>query len=348
MSKVKKQLQDELIPFPIHVSKSSTYNWYSILKNWLFSSSVSPSTRLTGVYMAYGRFVWILQQDQQLLYQQGHFGKGTLSRSDPTWYSRLQQSQELTPEQITVARRKQRRLLQQQRKQRTSSTTPETVASLGESQQEPDRWSMKELLEWTQGENYECSQLDLFEAFFLVYAIDALDIQDKDQLRLGIDDCWSIFSRAYSPALIPTRNMDSSSKLNMFAPHYAAYHYYRSQGWIPKDGLKFGVDFVLYQLGPSYRHAEFAVLIIPCTESSSSTASSSFTASGHQQYTSPYTWTELLRISRVCNQVKKTLVLCYVTLPLSTLSASWHLPILNQCTIRQVVMKRWSPGSNRD
>ncbi|CAO3591330.1 unnamed protein product [Absidia cylindrospora] len=344
MSKVKKQLQDELIPFPIHVNESSTYYWYSKFKNWLFSSSVPSVTRLTGVYMAYGKFVWILQQNQQLLYQHGHFGKGTLSRSDPTWYSRLQQSQEPTPEQITVARRKQRRLLQQQRKQRTMSTTPEAVVSLDESQQDHNRWSMQELMEWTQGENYERSQLDLFEAFFLVYAIDALDIQDKDQRSLGIDDCWSIFSRAYSP----TQNMDSCSTLNMFAPHYAAYHYYRSQGWIPKDGLKFGVDFVLYQLGPSYRHAEFAVLIIPCTESSSSTPSSSLTTPCHQQYTTPYTWTQLLRISRVCNQVKKTLVLCYVTLPLPTLSASWHLPILNQCTIRQVIMKRWSPGSNRD
>lgn len=90
MSKVKRQPQNELIPLPIDLNNSRIYYWYSTLKNWIFSSSASSTTRPTGVYLDHGKFVWILQNDQ-LLYQQGHFGKGTLSRSDPTWYSRLQQ-----------------------------------------------------------------------------------------------------------------------------------------------------------------------------------------------------------------------------------------------------------------
>ena len=28
-----------------------------------------------------------------------------------------------------------------------------------------------------------------------------------------------------------------------FLPNYIAYHYYRSKGWVPKSGLKFGADF---------------------------------------------------------------------------------------------------------
>lgn len=79
-----------------------------------------------------------------------------------------------------MARRKQRR----QRKQQTLSTSPEAVSSSENSLQERDQWSMEQLMEWTQGENYERSQLDLFEAFFLVYGIDVLDIQDKVSLLI--------------------------------------------------------------------------------------------------------------------------------------------------------------------
>ena len=28
-----------------------------------------------------------------------------------------------------------------------------------------------------------------------------------------------------------------------FLPHYVAYHYFRSKGWVPKPGLLFGADF---------------------------------------------------------------------------------------------------------
>ncbi|SAM09312.1 hypothetical protein [Absidia glauca] len=310
MSKIKKQPKKDAIPLPISID-SGPY-WYTLLKRWF-----SSPKRLTGIYMAYGKFVWIRQQDHGL-YQQGHFGKGTLSRSEPTWWSRLaqvHQDHELTPEQITVARRKQRR--QQQRNKRPQTNLSSTSNVDDESSQQDDLWTLTELAEWAQGENHECFQLDLFEAFFLVYGIDILDILDKEGNRLCIEKCWTTFSDAYS-----CRDPDS------FAIKYVAYHYYRSQGWTPKDGLKFGVDFVLYQLGPIYRHAEFAVLVIPTHEK--------------QQ---PYTWTQLLGLNRVCNQVKKTLVLCYVTPPQSN---PWKLSDLDQCTVRQVIMKRWSPGSNRE
>lgn len=42
---------------------------------------------------------------------------------------------------------------------------------------------------------------------------------------------------------------------NFFAS-YAAYKYFRENGWVPKSGLKYGTDFVLYRKGPAHRHAE--------------------------------------------------------------------------------------------
>ena len=46
-----------------------------------------------------------------------------------------------------------------------------------------------------------------------------------------------------------------------FSSRYVAYHFYRSRGWVPRCGLKFGVDFLLYVTGPRAYHATFSVLV---------------------------------------------------------------------------------------
>jgi tRNA-splicing endonuclease subunit Sen2 len=44
---------------------------------------------------------------------------------------------------------------------------------------------------------------------------------------MSIEDCWSVFCRSN----------------DSFHVNYAVYHFYRSLGWVPKSGSKFGVDF---------------------------------------------------------------------------------------------------------
>ena len=44
---------------------------------------------------------------------------------------------------------------------------------------------------------------------------------------------------------------------NPFLVNYAAYHYYRSLGWVVKGGIKFCVDLLLYKRGPVFHHAEY-------------------------------------------------------------------------------------------
>ena len=46
-----------------------------------------------------------------------------------------------------------------------------------------------------------------------------------------------------------------------FCENYAVYHYFRSKGWVVKDGTKFGVNFLLYQEGPAFYHAQYSVKI---------------------------------------------------------------------------------------
>jgi tRNA-intron lyase len=45
-----------------------------------------------------------------------------------------------------------------------------------------------------------------------------------------------------------------------FPISYFVYKYYRSVGWVPKNGLKFGGDFVLYRVGPEHYHSQYALL----------------------------------------------------------------------------------------
>ena len=46
-----------------------------------------------------------------------------------------------------------------------------------------------------------------------------------------------------------------------FVERYTAYQYYRNKGWVPKSGLKFGVDFLLYKEGPPFYHSTYAVIV---------------------------------------------------------------------------------------
>lgn len=106
---------------------------------------------------------------------------------------------------------------------------------------------------------------------------------------------------------------------------------------------------VLYKAGPIYHHAEFALHIIPCP-----TLTNSYTVpieQQEQQQSPDYNWSNLLRLNRVCNQVKKTLLLCYVSYPVlnsNNHKNTWNISILNQISIKQVILKRWSPEKNRD
>ena len=52
-----------------------------------------------------------------------------------------------------------------------------------------------------------------------------------------------------------------NSLIENFCENYAVYHYFRSKGWVVKDGTKFGVNFLLYQEGPAYYHAQYSVKI---------------------------------------------------------------------------------------
>ena len=126
-------------------------------------------------------------------------------------------------------------------------------------------------------------------------------------MPLSVKSLWTLLCRNSHQ---PTDALsDSSIHLNQnlsthFALRYAVYHYYRSQGWVVKCGLKFGTDFVLYKRGPSFKHSDYAVIIMPSIDGDTCELSKS--------------WTCILGMTRVCGQVKKVRNMCRRGLQLLT------------------------------
>jgi tRNA-splicing endonuclease subunit Sen2 len=121
------------------------------------------------------------------------------------------------------------------------------------------------------------------------------------------------------------------------------YHHFRSLGWVPRAGIKFGVDWLLYTRGPVFDHAEFGIVIIP-------------------SYTHPHwqnsenrlrkkTWQWFHSVLRVLSHVMKSVVLVYVDVPPpDALQENLDKGIsaaLGSYTVREIMIKRWSSNRNR-
>jgi tRNA-splicing endonuclease subunit Sen2 len=197
-------------------------------------------------------------------------------------------------------------------------------------------------------QDQEHIQLTLEEAFFLSYALGALTILDSEtQSPISTKDLFSLCRRT---SYFPPQANPALSPDDPFMVNYVVYHHFRSLGWVPRSGIKFSVDYMLYMRGPVFTHAEFAVLIL-ASYSDSYWSSNPFLRNyvkGKQERT----WAWMSCINRVITQVKKTLILAYVDIP-RPLKAEEEAKmgidtILKRYSIREVVMKRWSSTRIRD
>ncbi|CAI5686453.1 unnamed protein product [Oreochromis niloticus] len=158
----------------------------------------------------------------------------------------------------------------------------------------------------------EYLQLSLEEAFFLVYSLGCLSVY-LQQKPLSIVQLWRTF-RSLRPD---------------FVSSYAAYHHFRSKGWVPKGGggTKYGVDLMLYRKGPPFYHASYSVVI--------ERADDAFRASPLR----PFSWRSLAALSRITANVSKELMLCYVIYPADLSEAELDSPV---CLSRLKVQVRKS------
>ncbi|KAM7204698.1 hypothetical protein V8F20_003482 [Naviculisporaceae sp. PSN 640] len=189
-------------------------------------------------------------------------------------------------------------------------------------------------------------QLAPEEAFFLVFALGALSVVDPDTgAPIPTDHLLTLF-RSYS--YFPPRELVSPVKALLpsdpFLVQYAVYHHFRSLGWVPRHGIKFGVDFILYQRGPVFDHSEFGLIIIP-----------SFSDPRWKEYEHDEpkrSWSWLMGVNRVLSHVLKSLVLVYVDVPPppvfdELVRKGGIAQALKTYKIREVLVRRFSVNRNR-
>ncbi|KAG0646678.1 tRNA-splicing 2 [Hyphodiscus hymeniophilus] len=197
-------------------------------------------------------------------------------------------------------------------------------------------------------EEQEHFQLTLEEAFFLAYSLGALTILDPvTKSPISNKDLFKVFRRS---SYFPPLTNASFAPDDPFMLNYVVYHHFRSLGWVVRGGVKFAVDFMLYNRGPVFSHAEFAVVILPSY--SDPYWSSDVSLQNYVKGKEKRTWAWFHCINRVITQVRKTLVLVYVDIP-SPLNDGDEEDIgvdgvLARYKVREVVMQRWLSNRQRD
>ncbi|SCV04458.1 LAMI_0H16292g1_1 [Lachancea mirantina] len=316
---------------------------------WLFcylSGSNEPQVRVHAEMDDLKRVTVCREQDMRLLWDNGFFGTGRMSRSEATWRQRTAkrlglESSERGLESVTEKRR-QRRLQFKRERSKFEAAKLELrqkgdlaceildqerlfLRSLRDKELAYDkddddvvfREIDHELLD-DAGEVMPIEVLELMpvEAIFLSFALPVLDLQ--------------------VPTLMSTLVSSNATfaDIESLATKYVAYHHYRSRGWCVRSGVKFGCDFLLYRRGPPFQHAEFAVMVLNADETLDYT-----------QYSST---------ARVVGGARKSFVVCYVERQVSErqILQFWqnhnYASAFSSFKIGEVTYRRWVPGKNRD
>ena len=170
--------------------------------------------------------------------------------------------------------------------------------------------------------------LSLFESFFLSYGIGCLFIKNSSTGDImTISEQWSCFC----------------SKCPYFPLHYAVYHHFRSKGWVPKDGIRYGADFLLYRKGPPYFHASYIVVV--CYVNAETLKPVHFDGLENRQFS----WETLTGLLRLATTVSKEIMFCYVGIP-SGISSISNLTLdnLKNFTIYENIASRWVSSKERE
>jgi tRNA-intron lyase len=161
-------------------------------------------------------------------------------------------------------------------------------------------------------------RLSLEEALFMQMAHKLLEIHmqlpDGSLVDLRPDEVWSIAYRLRGAS---------------FATSYVAYHHLRAKGFIPRSGLQYGSDYVIYRRHPSLCHSEACVRIVPLRED--------------DPIEMP-PWHDLSSAARLCGQVSKGLLLLFVR-ELKGADTS-DLQCLEYFQVQEMKATRWTAGAD--
>ncbi|XP_066051685.1 tRNA-splicing endonuclease subunit Sen2 [Chamaea fasciata] len=166
---------------------------------------------------------------------------------------------------------------------------------------------------------FEYLQLSLEEAFFLVYALGCLSIYYGEE-PLSIVKLWEVFSEVKPD----------------FKTTYMAYHYFRGKGWVPKVGLKYGTDLLLYRKGPPFYHASYSVI--------AELVDDNFEGSLRR----PLSWMSLSGLNRTTANASKELMLCYLIRPSDMTAEEMATPeCMKRIKVQELIVTRWVSSRER-
>ncbi|NXR73415.1 SEN2 endonuclease, partial [Pycnonotus jocosus] len=166
---------------------------------------------------------------------------------------------------------------------------------------------------------FEYLQLSLEEAFFLVYALGCLSIYYGEE-PLSILKLWEVFSEVKPD----------------FKTTYMAYHYFRGKGWVPKVGLKYGTDLLLYRKGPPFYHASYSVI--------AELVDDNFEGSLRR----PLSWMSLSGLNRTTANASKELMLCYLIRPSDMTAEEMASPeCMKRIKVQELIVTRWVSSRER-
>ncbi|KAI4196596.1 MAG: hypothetical protein LQ350_006468 [Teloschistes chrysophthalmus] len=396
---------------------------FTYLSQLLAPPSSYPQPLFRGYFSAETRSIHVTDETTaRALWEQGFFGKGSLSRSEPAWLEREKIRQGIvvgdTSEEVTRRRREERKQFKNERAKKEREAIEEKLAEelqggsfnsvtedglrRLETQPSPNNAPMDTIaLDNTEtmapsvdsiisssmpppedegqdtsaalGEfddasisllrssglspkviiNQEHLQLNFEEAFFLVYGLGVLEVQaasNSERISTSL-----LFSLNCSHSHFPPEATTYLQPDEPFILSYVVYHHFRSLGWVVRPGIKFAVDYLLYNRGPVFSHAEFAVIIVPAFSDPywSSTKALQAKADGKQKKT----WWWIHCVNRVQTQVRKTLVVAFVEVPppadaesgmFSESGEIRHVGrFLKRYRVREVILKRWTPNRSR-
>ena len=197
--------------------------------------------------------------------------------------------------------------------------------------------------------NQEHLQLTLEEAFFLSYGLGVLDIQHEDKQEAISNASLLLLFRQWS--YFPPQSPEALRMDDPFLLSYVVYHHFRSLGWVIRPGVKFAVDYLLYNRGPVFAHAEFAVMILPSYSHPYYSQSSTQCHEISRKERNPWWW--LHCVNRVQSQVRKSLLLAFVEVPPPIQDGeAWVCTdigsFLKRYKVREMNIKRWIPNRSRD
>ncbi|KAG7929357.1 hypothetical protein KL925_000099 [Ogataea polymorpha] len=308
-------------PLPIGVTALSPLSWALAAvamawQFWTYKPEIDEKFRVYG-------------PDMLFLWNHGFFGKGILSRSEPTWLERtrrrvLGQRSSYTDEEMVAQRRKARSQFKQKRKQLDELENfykrKNDRAGLEEVEKKRHELTLEQP-ERVQVIRSEDKELIVGSD---IQQLEYVQLMPEEVLFLQILDCV----RTNTDFVSLFRSLASKE----FCLRFLVYYYYRTLGWVVKSGLKFSCDFILYERGPVFQHSQYAVKIA-----------------------TPGTWLETCSMSRVVGSVKKKLILVFVRPPpdfdqrIKCLTDKKSVfALLNDFILDEISFKRWSAARERE